>query len=339
MRAIVITRHGGPEVLQLQDRPTPEPKAGEVRIRVKASGINFADLMARVGLYPDAPPTPSVVGYEVSGVVEALGEGVTTLSVGDRVLAFTLFGGYAEQVVVPALGAVKMPEGMSFEVGAAIPVNYTTAYHMLHHVGSLKAGERVLVQSAAGGVGTAAIDLIFAAGAEPIGVASRSKHDWLRERGVNKLVAREEHFMMALQKVTNHQGVDIFLDSTSEDLRDYYATLAPGGRLIVFGASSMVEGPTRNPLTALKKLLTMPRFAPLKLMNDNRGVIGVNMNPFAQRAPEKLAAQMQALMVMYAEGKLHPHVDATFPPERAGEAHQYLHDRKNKGKVLIVWPE
>ena len=109
--------------------------------------------------------------------------------------------------------------------------------------------------------------------------------------------------------------------------------------MIVFGASSMVEGTSRNPFLALKKLLTMPRFAPLKLMNDNRGVIGVNMNPFAQRAPEKLAAQMQALMVMYAEGKLHPHVDATFPPERAGEAHQYLHDRKNKGKVLIVWPD
>lgn len=338
MRAIVITRHGGPEVLQLQERPTPTPKAGEVLIAVKASGVNFADLMARLGLYPDAPPPPSVVGYEVSGTVQALGEGVTSLAVGDRVLAFTLFGGYADHVAVPALAAVKMPDRMSFEVGAAIPVNYATAYHMLHHVGSLKAGERVLVQSAAGGVGTAAIDLIFAAGAEPIGVASRSKHDFLRARGVTKLIAREDHFMHKLQQLTNFQGVDIFLDSTSEDLRDYYATLAPGGRLIIFGASSMVEGSHRNWLTAAKKILSLPRFGPLKLMNDNRGVIGVNMNPFAQRAPEKLAAEMTALMAMYEEGKLHPHVDATFTPEQAGTAHQYLHERKNKGKVLITWP-
>jgi NADPH:quinone reductase-like Zn-dependent oxidoreductase len=338
MRAIVLTRHGGPEVLQLQERPDPQPAPGEVLIRSRASGINFADLMARAGVYPDAPPPPTVVGYEVAGEVVALGEGVTNFAVGDRVLAFTMFGGYAELVAVPALGAVKMPEGMSFEVGAAIPVNYATAYHMLHYVGSLKAGERVLVQSAAGGVGTAAIDLIFAAGAEPIGVASRSKHDFLRARGVSKLIAREEGFMHALRKVTEAKGVDIFLDSTGEDWRDFYATLAPGGRLVVYGASSILEGPSSDLFKAAMKFLLAPRFSPLKLMNDNRAVIGVNMNPFAKRAPEKLAAEMEALMGMYAENKLHPHIDLTVPPEKAGEAHQYIHDRKNKGKVLIVWP-
>ena len=294
MRAIVITRHGGPEVLQLEERPTPVPQPGEVRIKVKASGINFADLMARVGLYPDAPKPPTVVGYEVSGVIDAVGEGVTELAVGDRVLAFTMFGGYAEQVVVPVASAVRMPEGMSFEVGAALPVNYATAYHMLHHVGSLKAGEKVLVQSAAGGVGTAAIDMIFAAGAIPIAVASRSKFDFLRARGVTELISREQHFMATLQKMTGGKGVDIFLDSTGEDWRDFYATLAPGGRLIIFGASSLVEGPKRNLFHAAKKLLMAPRFAPLRLMDDNRGVIGVNMNSFARHAPEKLAVQMKA---------------------------------------------
>jgi NADPH:quinone reductase-like Zn-dependent oxidoreductase len=338
MRAIVITRHGGPEVLQVQERPTPTPKAGEVLIRVRASGINFADLMARAGLYPEAPEPPSVVGYEVSGEIAGLGEGVSGLAVGDRVLSFTQFGGYAEYVAVPAEAAAKMPDTMSFEVGAALPVNYATAYHALHQVGSLKAGERVLVQSAAGGVGTAAIDMIFAAGAEPIAVASRSKHDFLRARGVTKLIGREEHFMAALQKITQFKGVDIFLDSSGEDWRDAYATLAPGGRLIMFGVSAIVEGPRRNLLAAAKKLLFAPRFNPIKLMNDNRGVLGINMNTFGQRAPEKVAQELTALMAMYAEGKLHPHVDITFPPERAGEAHQYIHDRKNIGKVLIVWP-
>lgn len=340
MRAIVIPRPGGPEVLTVEERPDPQPGPGEVRIRVRASGVNFADLMARMGLYPDAPPTPSVVGYEVSGVIDMIGPEVTDVAVGDRVLAPCMFGGYAEQVVVPEVAAVKMPEGMSFEVGAAIPVNYATAYHMLHHMGSVKAGEYVFVQAAAGGVGLAATDLAFAAGARVVALASASKFDFLRSRGVTDLVSRDEDQFEAIKRYTDKRGVDLYLDSEGgPGLRDSYSMLRSGGRLVCFGASSLVRNNKRDLLWAGVWFLGTPRFSPITLMNDNRAVLGVNMNTLSKRAPDLVAQEIRALLRLYEEGKLHPHVDLTVPPERAAEAHQYIHDRKNKGKVLIVWPE
>lgn len=338
MRAIVITRHGGPEVLQIQERPDPTPRAGEVQIRVRASGINFADLMARMGLYPEAPKPPSVVGYEVAGEVSALGAGVGNVKVGDRVLAPTMFGGYAEKVVVPAMSAFKMPEGMDFAEAAAIPVNYMTAYHMLHHVGSLKAGEFVLIQAAAGGVGLAVIDLALAAGAIPIGLASESKHEFLRERGAECLISRDEDLFEAVKKYTDKRGVDLVLDSEGgPGLQDSYNMLRSGGRLISFGASSLAMGNRRDMFGALSRLLRTPKFKPLTLMKENRGVIGVNMNTLSQRAPDIVAREMQSLLAMHAAGQIRPHVDKQFAPEEAGAAHQYLHDRKNKGKVVIAW--
>ncbi len=156
MRALVITEHGPPEVLRVQDRPDPEPGSGEVRVSVKAAGINFADLMARMGLYPEAPKPPSVVGYEFAGEVESLGDGVEDLAVGDRVIGGCRFGGYAELVCVGSDQLVPLPDDWSFEEGAALPVNYATAYAGLVRYGSLMEGERVLLHAAAGGVGIAA---------------------------------------------------------------------------------------------------------------------------------------------------------------------------------------
>jgi NADPH:quinone reductase-like Zn-dependent oxidoreductase len=339
MRAIVIPRHGGPEVLRLQERPDPVPGPGEVLIDVKASGINFADLMARMGLYPDAPPPPCVVGYEVAGLVAALGPGVTGWAVGDRVLAPTMFGGYASKAVAPALGLTRLAEGMSFAQGAALPVNYATAYHLLHHMGALKPGETVYIGAAAGGVGLAAVDLVLAAGGRPVGQASQSKHAFLRERGVNALIGRDEAALAGVRRLTGGRGVDLYLDSEGgPGLKDAYAALAPGGRLLMFGVSSLAPGSRRNVFVALVGLLRMPRFKPVELMNDNKGVLGVNMNTLGKAAPELMARHMAALMALYDRGALRPHVDAEFPPERAGEAHQLIHDRKNRGKVVITWP-
>jgi NADPH:quinone reductase-like Zn-dependent oxidoreductase len=154
VRALVLPETGPPEVLRVEERPDPEPGTGEVRIAVRAAGVNFAELMARVGLYPDAPKPPCVLGYEVAGEVEAVAEGVDGVSVGDRVISGTRFGGYAEKVVVGAEETVPLPEGWSFEEGAAMPVNYATAYGCLVRYGGLREGERVLVQAAAGGVGS-----------------------------------------------------------------------------------------------------------------------------------------------------------------------------------------
>src|SRR3954469_15900652 len=189
MRAIVITRHGDPSVLEVQQRPDPPaPGPGRVRVAVRAAGVNFADTLARVGLYDDAPKPPCVVGYEVAGTIEAVGEGVDAGRVGQRVMAGSRFGGYAELVDVGAADAIALPEGLSFEQGAAIPVAYATAWAALHGYGSLRAGERVLVHAAAGGVGIAALQLAKAAGAEVHGTASPSKHARLAELGLDRAI-------------------------------------------------------------------------------------------------------------------------------------------------------
>src|SRR6476660_9823124 len=153
MRQILISRYGAPEAMVPQDAPSPAPSAGQVRIAVRAAGVNFADHLARVGLYPDAPKPPCVVGYEVAGTIEAVGDGVDPARVGERIFGGTRFGGYAEIVNIAAADAIPLPESLSFEQGAAIPVNYATAWAALHGYGSLRAGERVLIHAAAGGVG------------------------------------------------------------------------------------------------------------------------------------------------------------------------------------------
>src|SRR3954464_9757093 len=189
MRAVVITRHGDPSVLQVQERPDPgAPAPGRVRVAVRAAGVNFADTLARVGLYEDAPKPPCVVGYEVAGTIDAVGAGVDPGRVGERVMAGSRLGGYAEVVEVAAADAIPLPSALTFEQGAAIPVNYATAWAALHGYGSLRTRERVLIHAAAGGVGIAAIQLAKAAGAEVHGTASPGKHKRLAELGVDRAI-------------------------------------------------------------------------------------------------------------------------------------------------------
>jgi NADPH:quinone reductase-like Zn-dependent oxidoreductase len=185
MRAVVITKHGGPGVLRVQESPDPELGPDGVRIAVAAAGVNFADVMARMGLYPDAPKPPCVIGYEVAGTVLELGDDVQGLHHGQRVVAGTRFGGYSSQVVVPAADAVALVDGLSFEQGAAIPVNYTTAWAALLGYGNLQPGERVLIHSAGGGVGIAATQIAKRHGAEVYGTASPGKHERITELGVD----------------------------------------------------------------------------------------------------------------------------------------------------------
>src|SRR5437764_1537278 len=278
MRSVWITRTGPPEALEVRDGPEPTPGPGQALVRVRASGVNFADVMARLGLYPDAPPRPCVVGYEVAGTVERLGPGADgVLAAGQRVIALTRFGGYAEAVAVPAAQLFPMPAGMSFEEGAAIPVNYLTAVLMLRHFGNLKRGERVLVHAAAGGVGMAAIQLCRIAGAEVIGTASAAKHPALREAGVAHAIDyRTQDFEAEVKRITNGRGVDIVLDATGA-FRKSYRCLAPLGRLVMFGFSQAATGLTPSWLAALPKFLAIPWFHPARIMNDNKAVIGVNL--------------------------------------------------------------
>src|SRR6476646_6298742 len=213
MRQVVIARHGGPEVMQVREAPDPVPGDGELRIRVRAAGVNFADILARIGLYPDAPKPPVVVGYEVAGVVDAVGEGVTGLHEGDRVLALTRFGGYADCVVVPVSQAFRFPDRLSDAEAAAVPVTYATAAIALYRMAALSAGEVVLVHNAGGGVGIAATQLARLRRATVIGTASAGKHDALRSFGVEHAIDyRNADVEAEVRQLTRGRGVDVILD-------------------------------------------------------------------------------------------------------------------------------
>jgi len=266
VRALVTTEKGGPEVLRIEERPDLAPGPGDVRVAVRAAGVNFADLMARQGLYPDAPKLPAVVGYEFAGVVDAAGEGVEGTAVGDRVLGGSRFGGYAEQVVTGAGNVMALPEDWSFEEGAALPVNYGTAYAGLVRYGSVQDGERILVHAAAGGVGIAATQIAGVLGAEVFGTASAGKHDAVRGFGVaHPIDYRSKDFVREVRRLAGEKRpLDLVMDAVGgNSFRKSFSLLRAGGRLVCFGASSAVTGDTRSIPTAIKSLVQTPVFHPL----------------------------------------------------------------------------
>jgi NADPH:quinone reductase-like Zn-dependent oxidoreductase len=332
MRAVVITKHGPPEVLQVQDQPAPgRPLGGQALVDVKAAGINFADTMARAGLYPDAPKTPCVVGYEVGGTVAAVGPGVEGLSEGDRVMAGTRFGGYAEQVLVKATDAIPLPDELSFDQGAAVPVNYVTAWAGLIRYGALQPGERVLIHAAAGGVGIAATQIAKRTGAEVYGTASASKHGAIRGFGVDHPIDyRQDGWERDLPEF------DLVMDAIGgRSFRISYELLRPGGRLVCFGASSVMTGERRNYLNAARAVLRMPRFNLVKQMSESKAVIGLNMLRLWDSAGT-LDPWIKPLSDLLADGTIKPVVAEAFPFERAPDAHRMIAERRNVGKVVLV---
>jgi NADPH:quinone reductase-like Zn-dependent oxidoreductase len=338
MRQVWITRRGGPEVLEVREAPDPSPGPGEALVRVAAAGVNFADVLARMGLYPDAPPLPCVVGYEAAGTVAALGPGADDgLRVGDRVLALTRFGGYADLLIVPRGQVAAIPDRLSFEQAAAIPVNYLTAWLMLVHLGNLRRGERVLVHAAAGGVGQAAVQIARWRGAEIIGTASESKHERLRAAGVQHCIDyTRRDFEAEVRRLTAGRGADVVLDAVGgASFGKSYRSLAPLGRLFLFGLSSAAPGERRRIWSALRALVSLPRFRALRLMNDNRGVFGINIGHLWGEV-EALRAMLVEIVALVGEGVLAPVVDGTYPFAQAAQAHARLQSRKSFGKVLLT---
>jgi NADPH:quinone reductase-like Zn-dependent oxidoreductase len=341
VKALVQTGTGGYDVLQVQERPDPAVGPGEVRIAVKAAGINFADTMARLGLYPDAPKPPCVMGYEVAGTVESVGEGVSARAVGDRVVAGTRFGGQAELVSVPEAQVLSLAERLSFEQGAAIPVNYGTAYAALIVMGSLRQGNRVLIHAAAGGVGTAATQIARNAGAEIFGTASPGKHEAIVAQGVaHPIDYRNGDFEAEVMRITNGEGVDLVIDALGPtSFRKDYRLLRPGGRLVMYGLSEAASESGRDIAAMLKSLAkmplaTIPWWKSLALMNENKGIFGLNMLKWWDREGS-LDRVTEPLMADLEAGRLEPVVAEAFPFERAGEAHRFIAERRNVGKVVL----
>jgi synaptic vesicle membrane protein VAT-1 len=341
MRALVVRRYGPPEVLETRQEPDPQPKPGEVLIRVKTIGVNFADLLQRMGIYPGTPKPPFVPGLELAGVVEKSAEqrkaeGGEPLHPGDHVLALTNFHAYAEWAAVPAERVYRIPAGMTFDEGAAIAVNYLTAYHSMFTMGNLQPGDRILIHGAAGGVGTAAVQLARARGLVTFGTAGSIKQEYLRKIGVGHPIDYESNdFVEVIQKYSP-EGVEMVMDAIGgKSFARSYQCLAPTGRLVIYGFSA-AAGPDgkRNWPRMIKAYLQTPKFHPLKLMEQNAAVIGVSLGKVIARGP-LVRTELEEIFRLYSTGKIKPAIGKSFPLEQGVAAHQYVQNRKSVAKVIL----
>ncbi len=342
MRAMVVRRYGPPEVFEWREVPDPQPKPGQAVVRVRAVGINFADLLARLGVYGNTPKPPFVPGLELSGEVEQVipggGQGsAAALKPGDRVAALTMFKAYAERVAVNLEQAFCIPDSMSFEDAAAIPVNYVTAYHSMFEMGNLRAGDRVLITSAAGGVGVATVQLARARGLVTFGTAGPSKQDFLRKIGVDYPIDYTRENAREVVRRVAPEGIEMAFDAIGgKSFAESYRCLGPMGRLVVYGFSTAVGASGKiNYVRATREMWQTPRFRPIPLIEKNIAIIGVHIGRLAHKA-KVLGPQLEEIFRMYLAGTVKPVIGKTFPLAEAAAAHRYIHNRQNIGKVLLL---
>lgn len=338
---IVISRAGGPEVFQARELASEPLAAGQIRLKVAAAGINFADVSGRIGIYPDAPPIPYTPGYEVSGTVIEVGSEVSELAIGDRVCALTRFGGYAEQVVIEPTQAFPLPAGVDLIAAAGLPVTYLTAYTCLFHAGGLRDGQSVLILGGAGGVGTAAIQLARRRDVHLLATAGGAvKCQWLREHGVDHPINHNEGSVAAsVMSATGGRGVDLVLDPVGgRGLLNSVALCKPLGRVIWFGASAANPGKKKQLVALVREGGAMRFFNLFRLIKANVGIHGINMLKLADARPELMREMMDDILSGVAAGELAPVIAEKFPLTAAGAtaAHHFIQDRKNIGKLLLV---
>jgi NADPH2:quinone reductase len=317
MRQVILEAFGGPENLKMQEVAAPLPGAGEVLIHVHAAGVNYADVLWRLGKYPGSK-TAHVLGFEFAGDVAALGEGVTAFTVGDRVFGSATAGGaYAEQLVVPATGLIPIPETITYEEAASIPVVFGTVYHALVTFGRVQSGETVLINAAGGGVGTIAVQWAKAMGARVVATAgSAAKLERVKALGADILINyREQELKAAVREATG--GVDVVLESIGgQVLADSIDLLKSFGRLVTFGYASG----------------DVPQINPMKLFSRNLTVSGLYLG--AMR-PERIAPAMRASVDMIAKGKVRPIIGHVFSLADVAEAHRLMEGRETFGKVIL----
>ena len=335
MRKVVYTRAGGVETIEIVEDSAPVPKSDQVCVRIHRAGINFAELMMRQGLYGSSPDFPFTPGYEASGIVIGVGDQVDTLKEGDRVLAMTGFGGYSEKVCLEAKRVIPIPDSVSFDQAAAIPVTYGTAFHMLVHLGRISKGDSVLIHHAAGGVGTAVAQICDAFGASlVVGTASAPKRDFVESMGMRFVDREREDFEEVCKDLTGGKGVHHAIDPVGgSHLLRSYKSLRKGGKLYYFGASAAVKGEKRSRLSELRMWWGMPRFDPIRLMTSNKAVFGVHMGLLEDEAVFK--GHLASLSKMLEEGGIDPVIDSVWRFENVADAQMHMHNRKNRGKVLL----
>ncbi|XP_013421215.1 synaptic vesicle membrane protein VAT-1 homolog [Lingula anatina] len=328
--------HGKHKLKIRQKEYEVTPPAKHVQVRVKVVGVNFNDLMAKCGLYKPHLKLPTPLGWEATGVIEAVGEEVDDFKVGDRVICYKEFGLWTELANVPADQCFLMPEEMSFEEGAAIPVNYITAYLMLFEFGNLRSGKSVLIHMAAGGVGIATTQLAMTVPDVTIfGTASAHKHETIKENGVTHPIDyRSKDYVEEILK-ESPKGVDIVLDPLSgNDSAKGFGLLKPLGKIIHYGTANAVQGEGRNLLKVAKTWWQSSSISPTHLMAQNKSVCGFHLGHlFSEK--ELLRETMGQLMQLFKDGKIKPKIDSVWPFEQAANAMSRMHERKNVGKVLM----
>ncbi|XP_013889382.1 synaptic vesicle membrane protein VAT-1 homolog [Austrofundulus limnaeus] len=337
-RALVLTGYGGYEKIKLQVKTmkAPQLRSGEVLVRVKACGLNFAELLGKQGLYELLPAPPVIMGMEGSGVVEAAAEDVKDRKVGDRVIAMNRCEMWQELVVVPAKRTYLMPEEMSFEEAAALPVNYMTAYMMLFEMANLRPGKSVLIHMAAGGVGIAATQLCQTVQDVTVfGTASASKHETISQGGVTHPIDyRTKDYVTEIRKISPN-GVDIVLDPLGgSDTQKGFSLLKPLGMLIAFGAANCVTGQKKNLLAMAKTWYHQLSLNTLKLMQSNKAISGFHLGYITDE--ELFDRTVLKLLELYRQGKIKPRIDSCYHFEEVAEAMKRMHERQNIGKVILL---
>jgi len=330
MRALLSHSPGGPETLRIEEVPDPAPGPGELLVRVRACAINYPDVLIIEDKYQLKPPRPFAPGSEISGEVETVGEGVEGWAPGDRLIAATGYGGLVEKIIVPAKGAIPLPEDRGFEEGSALLLTYATAIHALLDRGRLKGGQTLLVLGAAGGVGIAAVEIGKAVGARVIAaVSSAEKADAARAAGADEAIVypggpldrdAQKALSQQFKDAVGPAGADVIFDPVGGDYAEpALRAIAWEGRYLVVGFPAGIPKLPLN-LTLLKSC----------------DVCGVFWGAFAARDPKANAAHVRRLFDWWAEGKIAPKVSATYPLERAGEAIAALRDRKAIGKLVVT---
>ncbi|NXD44101.1 VAT1 protein, partial [Copsychus sechellarum] len=336
-RALVLTGFGGYDKVKVQKRRGAEPRPGEVSVSVRACGLNFAEVMARQGLYDRLPPPPIIPGMECAGTIRAVGDGVRDRQVGDKVMILARSGLWQEVVNVPANRTFPMPEGMSFEEAAALLVNYITAYMVLFDFGNLRPNQSVLIHMAAGGVGTAAIQLCKTVENVTIfGTASASKHDFLRESGVaHPIDYRTMDYIEEVRKISP-KGVDIVLDPLGgSDTSKAFNLLKPMGKVITYGAANVVTGHKRSLVAMAKTWWHQFSINALQLLSQNKAVCGYHLG-YMDEELELLGSVVAKLVDLYTQGKIKPKVDSVWPFDQVADAMRQMQEKKNVGKVILV---
>ena len=333
MKAIYLVKNGPAEkAFEWRDIAQRTPESDEVAIQSEAAGINFADVTARLGNYQDCPPLPTVVGYEAVGRVLAVGKDVKDISVGQRVLAFTRFGGYSEFICQKALAVAPIPEDMPAGEALALATQYCTAYYASHVATNVFPGDKVLIQAAAGGVGTALIQLCKLRGAFVYATAgSDAKLKYVLKQGADIAINyRKEDFSKVIK-----EPIDVAFDSVGgEDFRKCYKLLNRGGRLVGYGAATFSDA---NILQKAKEGLAFGIYHPAQLLIESRSIIGVNMLRIADYRQDLLEYSMKQVIALASEGKLKPHVGGMYPAKDIAKAHSDMEQRKTIGKIGIVF--